>query len=289
MADTVIKIPDLPTGITLTVDVLNPASLATLETVTMTESGGIYSGEVTGAHAGQLLFRLKASGTVIDGRLRTIADDVGPYTILEALERIAVTYGAYAVTITIDDGTDPVEGARVRVTAGGVNSVLVTDVDGEVTFSLDAATYAVTVVAAGFDGYTDSLVVAGATTDTFSLTASSVAASSSPLLSTGTLVLYDESNAVEVGKPVTVQYVSGPGDAGYGMDTKTRTVNSAVTTGLVTFTNLRRGATYQIWRGAATSSNPLVFATRSVGAPVTFVVPNAGSFLLPEISGLDAT
>ena len=64
--DTNIKLPGLPSGLTLTVDVVDTATLAVLEAdIALTETSGIYAGDVTGAHAGRLLFVLKASGTTL--------------------------------------------------------------------------------------------------------------------------------------------------------------------------------------------------------------------------------
>lgn len=283
MATTPIKIPDLPSGITLTIDVLNTVSLATLETVTMSYSSGVYSGNVTGAHSGQFLFRLLASGTIIGSRLRTILDTTDTFVIIEAMESLGVTVGANLVTVTIDDGTDPVENASVRLTSGAISEVRLTDVSGEAEFSLNDATYAVTITCPGFGGEVDSLVVSGTTSDTFSLTATSVTPPATALLSTGTLRVYDEFNVVEADVPITVQYVSGPGDDGYAMDTKPWTEISDVS-GDVEFVGLRRGSLYKIWRGVAASTPSTLFSGVGSGE---FTVPNADSFLLPEIKGLD--
>jgi hypothetical protein len=79
--------------------------------------------------------------------------------------------GANAVTVTVDDGTDPVENATVRVKSGGTTYVLTTDVNGVAAFSLDAATWTLTITASGFDTFTpESLIVTAATALTRSLT-----------------------------------------------------------------------------------------------------------------------
>ena len=73
--------------------------------------------------------------------------------------------------------------------------------------------------------------------------------------------------------------------AGDGLDTKVRTADSD-SAGLVQFTNLIRGASYQIWRSTFTSSS--VFGSvATANAKVTFTVPDAASFDLPEVLGVD--
>lgn len=68
MATTPIKFPALPTGLTLTCDVTHPSTLSVLETVSLTEASQVYSGNVTGSHSGQLIFVLKASGSIFGSR-----------------------------------------------------------------------------------------------------------------------------------------------------------------------------------------------------------------------------
>lgn len=69
---TAIKFRALPTGMTLTVDVTPMGAGSVLETVTCMESGGVYSGDISAELAGQFLFVLKNSGTVIGSRVGTI-------------------------------------------------------------------------------------------------------------------------------------------------------------------------------------------------------------------------
>ena len=89
MTATAIKIPDLPTGLTLSVKLLNMTSLAVLDTVTLTESGESYNGNVAAAIAGQFLFKILSGTALVGSRIRTIADDAGPYVILTELEQLA--------------------------------------------------------------------------------------------------------------------------------------------------------------------------------------------------------
>lgn len=87
MANTLIKIPYLPGTLTYTVDVVDPDDLSTLEAgIALTEVSGVHEGTVTGPHAGKLIFVIRESGNFVEHRIRSIADDAGPYTILTGLD-----------------------------------------------------------------------------------------------------------------------------------------------------------------------------------------------------------
>lgn len=118
------------------------------------------------------------------------------------------------------------------------------------------------------------------------------------LFSTGWLItyghVYDETTGWrENGVPITVTLTSGPGVAGFGLDTQARTVVSETVTiesvqqhGYVEIPGLRRGATYSVSRGGSlsgSSDNP--FATRSPAASGSFVVPDSPSFAIVEVLG----
>ncbi len=289
MTTTAIKFPALPAGMTLTTELQNLATLSVLETVSLTEASGVYSGDVTGTHSGQLLFVLKSGSAVIGHRVRTIADDAGPYIILTELETLASDgRGARVVTITIDDGTDPVVGATVGIYGAGVSVTGTTNGSGVVKFALNDGDYDVIIEAVGYEIAIETLTVSGATPETYSLTAYAVTLPDSPLLATGIGIVYDETETPEPNVPVSIQKTAGPGIAGNILDTKVRTFYSDES-GVVTIPRLRRGATYAIWRGAeATSSTDMIFATRSSGARKTFVVDNFDIVNLPELLGLDA-
>lgn len=284
---TTIKVPDLPAGLTLTINVINPTSLTTVETVTMTESSGIYSGDITGSFAGQYLFRLKASGNVIGSRLRTIAADAGPYVIVEGLERLGVQNGANLVTYTVNDGASPIENASVRMTTGNLSEVKLTNASGVVTFSLNSATYTRTISAPGYGSSVASAAISTTTTATISLTATSITPPADATVSTGVMRCYSELGAIEVGVDITLYLTAGNGTAGYARDTKPRTETSDVN-GDVEFTGLIRGCTYTVYRGAAADEFSASGFVATAGATqVSFVVPNSDSFNIAEVIGLD--
>ena len=295
MTSTVINVPGLPTGLTASVRVRNAMTLALLETVTLTETANVYAGPVTGAHAGRLVHEILISGTVSESRVRTIADDVGPYVIDSALE-IAESFtnagsGPWSVTISVEDSIDnsDLQGALVRLTEGADDFVIATDSLGEATFGLRSATYDIVITKTGFSSYVGTLVVSANATPTIQLTATgAIAIPSNPILSTGVMVVYDENGDIEEAVPITIQMTAGPGTAGYSHDTKSRTENSAATTGLVTFTGLIRGATYSIRRGADPGAAATSFGSRSSSTVGSFVVPDSASFNMAEVIGTDS-
>lgn len=287
-----IKLPSLPTGLTVSVKVRSLSTLAVLETVALTEGTSdqvsVYSGTITGAHAGQLLFDVIVSGVVIESRIRTIQDVSATFVILTALEQLKGDGGgANLVTITVTDGTDPLENARVRVSSGVISEADDTDADGEVQFALASATWTVTIERAGYESEVASLVVSGTTSHTYPLTALVVTPPASPSVATGTMLVLDEMQDPEEGVSISLQMTEGPGIAGYSLDTKIRTEVSNGS-GVVQFVKLRRGATYSLWRGPANDTfDSSAFVSQPAATRVTFVVPNADTFNIAEVLGLD--
>lgn len=287
-----IKLPSLPSGLTISVKVRNLSTLAVLETVALTAGSGddasVYTGTITGAHAGQLLFDVIVSGVVVQSRIRTIQDVAATFVILSELERLKGNGGgANLVTVTVTDGTNPLENAIVRVASGVISESETSDVDGEVQFALASATWTVTIERAGYESHVASLVVAGTTSQTYPLTALIVTPPSSPAVSTGTMLVLDENNDPEADISISLQLTEGPGTAGYSLDTKIRTEVSNGS-GVVEFTKLRRGATYSVWRGPANDTfSASAFVLQSAATRKTFVVPDADSFNIAEVLGLD--
>jgi hypothetical protein len=154
--------------------------------------------------------------------------------------------GARIITVSVTDGTNAVEGARVRFVNGVESSVGSTNAVGVVALSVDDKTWSVSITKPGYTFTPTSLVVSADASVPYALTAVVIAASD-PTLVTGYLYCYDEEGEPEAGVIVQVRAKSY---AGYGVayDTKIRPeVSNAV--GLVSFTNMKPGATYQIRRG----------------------------------------
>jgi hypothetical protein len=283
MADTVIKCSGYVTGLTMTVDIRNPTTLALLETVTMTESSEIYSGVADEAVSGLHMFVVKASGAAIDTQFRTIADDVGPYVIATQLEEVSLDpAAAYTITFVVtDDAGTPLdlENAAIRVVGNGVNRSKLTDANGEVAWALDAATYSVGVTMNGHDSLSTTLVVDASETVTYRLTPNAGGAVAATNMSTGTGMVYNELFAAEGGVPVSFKLMKGNGVAGRFLDQKSFTIISEDGTGgtvlgRIQSANFAQGCTYQKWRGAAADADASDgFAVRSDAQRTTLVVP----------------
>jgi hypothetical protein len=284
-----IKIPALPSGLTISVQVRNISSLALLETVTMTENSGVYIGTVAGAHAGQLLWVILSSGIVLQHRVRTIQNVAATFVILTELEELAsVDSGPSGFTITVNDGTNPVTGATVRVSGAGISRSKTTNVAGQSLFALENSDYNIIVVKPGFEPEFATVTVSGITTLTVSLTAIATTTPPAVYLSTGVGLVLDEVGAPEAGVSVSIQLTSGPGTDGYILDQKIRTLESDGD-GIVAFDGLIRGATYAIWRGVGTPAESVgPFSVEPTYTRATFVVPNTSPFSLAEALGIDA-
>jgi hypothetical protein len=146
----------------------------------------------------------------------------------------------------VNDGTDPVEGATVRVTKGTETYALPTNVSGVITFSLDDGTWSVAISHSGYTFTPTTLVVDGDETQTYSISAVVVPASN-PGFVTGYYYCFDEEGAPEEGVVIQCQFKS---IVAYGesFDSKVRSKTSA-SDGLVTFTNIKPGAAYKFRRG----------------------------------------
>jgi len=181
--------------------------------------------------------------------------------------------GARAVTITVDDGTDPLESVKVRVTKGAESYVQETNASGVAPFNLDDGSWVVSLTLSGYTYAGTTLVVDGTETPTYSMTQVTFPASD-PGMVTGYLYCYDEDGVAEQSVAIDLQFhaLSGSGVAG---DTATRSASSDVT-GLVTFGNLFVGATYRLRRGA--SGN-----WKHVTIPTNATSPHA----LPDVWGSD--
>jgi hypothetical protein len=83
--------------------------------------------------------------------------------------------GARTVVITVNDGSDPLESATVRMTQTFTYTAS-TDASGECTFNLDDATYTVAISKSGYTYSGTTLVVDGDETATYSMSELSISA-----------------------------------------------------------------------------------------------------------------
>ena len=284
LADNISQFYDLDTTTTKTVDDVDQATVTGTVNANVTQFLGTTIAETT---AGRIAANFDEFFDNDDA-----ASAVTLQTIQDIDDNFASVAGSGARTITVnvkDTAGTPanLENARVRLTEGVNTFVVDTDASGNAVFALDDATYSYAIYKAGYTSETGTIVVTADATVNKDIAQSSITPSSGSDTSTGVLVCYDENYAPESGVTFSMQMTAGPGVAGDSLDTTVRTATSAATTGLVQFTNLVRGATYQLWRSTFTSSS--VFGSiATANAKVTVVVPDAASFNLPEVLGTDA-
>jgi hypothetical protein len=162
--------------------------------------------------------------------------------------------GARTVTVTVNDGTNPLESARIRFTKAAETRVGTTDSSGQCTFNLDDGdwTAAITLSGHDWDGTgcttptTKTQTVDGDKTPTYSMTAVSCTPSE-PGQVTGYLYCYDEDGNVESGITVESEITEAAEATGCAYDTATKTVTSDAT-GKVEITGIFKGATYRLRR-----------------------------------------
>lgn len=200
------------------------------------------------------------------------AQHVHPVSQIAAAIDTGTGTGARSVTITVNDGSTVLENAKVRLAQGAESYVTSTNASGVATFSLDDATWNVTITKAGYSFTPTTLVVNGTETQTYSMTAVSIAAPASPLKSTAYIYCYDNEINPEVDVTLEVQQRTGVGTSGYAWSTEVQTGTSD-SDGLVSF-ELARLATYR--------------ARRQNGTWVEFTVTNTGTYALPECLGKPA-
>lgn len=222
------------------------------------------SGDVTGKVLGG------GSGTISGVGARVVDGDGDAVAKASAVAALGSGTGARSVTITINDGATALQGVIVRVSQGAESYVETTNASGVAPFSLDDATWTVTATKAGYSMTSQSLVVNGTESVTYSMTAVSVSTPSAPNRSVGTLLCLDTDGTAESGVEVHFRLISGPGTAGYSLDasqwTGTSDANGEIEAEFIV------GATYGAKRG-------------DVGREVTFTVGSGASFSLPEHLG----
>jgi hypothetical protein len=187
---------------------------------------------------------------------------------LSAVMAMAGGSGARTISVTVTDGTLPLEGARVRFTKGSESYIRSTDASGQTTFALDDGTWSWRVTLPGYVGQTGVLVVDG--DETLSVTLAAVTITpSDPGFVTGYAYCYDPAGQPEAGVQVHVQMLRAAPSSGLIADGTIRTLTSDAS-GLVQVTNMIRGAMYQISRGTARGETIVV----PVDAPDVFALPS---------------
>lgn len=155
--------------------------------------------------------------------------------------------GARTITVTVNDGATALESAKVRFTKGAETYLGTTNASGIVAFGLDDGTWTVAITLTGYSFTPTTKVVSATGSQTYSMTAISVTASDVGR-TTGYLTCYTVAGAVAAGVVVSIRaktLVSGETGIAHAGGTRTGTSDAA---GLVQFTNLVKGETYEIKR-----------------------------------------
>lgn len=202
---------------------------------------------------------LSASGALF-GKLEIDPADLSTQfqAVLTAIAAIntGAGSGARTVTITVTDGTDPLQNAKVRMTNGADAPVVTTDVNGEAEFALDDATWSVAITKSGYTFTPTTLVVSGDTTHTYAMTAISITPSDAGLV-TGYLECLGTDGESQSGVIVSLVMTKPPTGSGNAFDGDTMQQTSDVD-GIVQFVGLAPGGTYQIWRGSNRQAGKLI-------------------------------
>lgn len=161
------------------------------------------------------------------------------------VEDEALGTGARTVTITVTDGSTPIQGATVRLTKSGQTYSGNTNGSGVIVFSVDDGTWTLSVTAAGFTYTPSSVVVDGTETVTAAMSSTGSITPSGAPFTTGYWVVYTEAGVPASGAIVELHVMDPPtGSTGYVLQDTMRVATSDVT-GLVSFTNMVPGASYR--------------------------------------------
>jgi hypothetical protein len=148
----------------LTIDYAAPTALADTNPTEDSDGNGYYWFDITQTETDGDHLAINCESTTEDV---TVLGD--PPSVITTV-RQTIDNGAYTVTITVTDGTSPVENATVRVSRSGQQGTAQTNASGEVVFALDAATWDVTITLAGFQPFATTLAVAGNISQAYALT-----------------------------------------------------------------------------------------------------------------------
>lgn len=228
---------------------------------------------------GNGVYRLDVSNAVFanPGYITIRGSASGQHVLVPPIEVVANTglgNGVNTVTLTVTDTNSvPLQSAWVTFGSGPALYSGATNASGQITFNVNSATWAVAIYKQGYSFAGANLVVSGNTTQTYSMSTVSITPSN-PGFTTGYATCYDQNGNILAGVTITAAMVqAGAADTGHVYDTVIATELSNAS-GLVQFSNLVLGATYQFTRGTK-------------GTPFNLTIPTtAGStFALPSFVG----
>jgi hypothetical protein len=185
--------------------------------------------------------------------------------------------GARAITVAVQDEDDnALQNATVRFTAAGVTYAgpISTSSLGTALVGLDDGDYTLIVTKAGYTYTPTTQPISADGTIAVTMIANTVTLPADPEQSLGILVTKDGQGSAKPNVPVVFKMVKGPGDAGLSFDGDVFTITSDGNGEFSADALFVRGAKYEGQRGT--------------GRQVIFTVPDASSFNLPEVLGVDS-
>jgi hypothetical protein len=161
--------------------------------------------------------------------------------------------GARLVQITVINSLAlPIQSATVRVSRTGQTFAGQTNASGVVSFSLDDAAWTVSITSPGYLFTSASLVVNNNINQSYSMIDAGGVSPSLPGGVTGYWTCLSQMGVAESGVTVNIKVVDfSKRQSGIALDEAIRTGVSG-TDGIVQFSNLTPGVTYEVWRGSST-------------------------------------
>lgn len=215
----------------------------------------------------------------LDAQLSTITADTNELqtdwanggrldSLLDTAASAGAGSGARTVAVTVDDGTNPLQNAIVRMSEGANTYTLTTNASGQGTFNLDDATYTVAIYKAGYTFAGTTTVVSADATPTYSMTAVSISAPANPAMTTAYLNVYDISGALLANETFTYQQTTAPTGTGTSFEPDSGTATSDGN-GLLQIA-MYKGSYYDITR----PSGPTATVEIPSDAGSTYELPN---------------
>lgn len=168
---------------------------------------------------------------------------------------ITAGLGVVTVTITVNDGTNPIQNARVSLSISGSTYTATTNSSGVAVLTPNQGNgaYSVAISAQNYEFTPTSLVVSGNTSQTYLMTQITITPSS-PGFVTGYGTCFDQDGNVEANVSVSLVMQTQPTGSGSAFSSLTRTTISA-SNGVYQFPGMVIGGAFQVSRGTGAGQN----------------------------------
>jgi hypothetical protein len=177
--------------------------------------------------------------------------------------------GARTITITVTDGTDPLEGARIRMKKGAEDYVVTTNASGQVEVGRDDGTWNVAITLPNYTFEPTTLVVSATTEDVeYEMELVAISPPDSPLNCNCGWVCLDSSDNPVAGVVIRARPDTDSAGTGYAWSGQTRAATSVVGTGLALI-SLPQGSKWWIRRDSGAEELFTVPATSTTTTVVS--------------------